>query len=1068
MAAKKGKTIVVKIKDSAGASGGGGAGSPSPGISTRQIHGGGGGQVPVQDSKPPEQEKKQSQLAAYQQRAAAAQQQYQQQKEERFRAAQEAKERVSQKTTTGVYERGGAVIRETRGDFATLQRLKAQQPGSAVVQTQSGEYVLIKSQGLNLGQESTLATINENIQREGGQPYSPTEKKQPGGGTLYIRQIKDSVATSEPVPPEDSGPVISQSDFLIDKSRPTKYTAKVGEGSVLVEQGALYQVGLSDTLGPGTPKQYQKTRLLSAREQAELISRGEAEPFFIGAKGADIVAYEKIGKDEEPQVFPITYTTEEGKEIVTITGKSPGAEYNIYQKPTEQQKVSLSPGASKIEANKIFPFPLEAQQKTESGLLLSPYLGSSLIAGAVPAVQLLKNIGFFPEQKAREEFKPEELGTTQEEIIKRGPGTYEVKGGTLRVEETPTSYDIQFIPKPPEPLQIVQAGFKSLFTPEKYKIAKGDVSGAAKDIIVGTGRGAFETGAFFASAGAGAVQIIKTKDLTAGEKVLAESQRKSNIMFGQPGLGGEVLSGRVAPTSGEYNVGQLLVPAYLLKGILGIKDVLAARSPTKTFSVSKSKTMEWKSSEASIAWARGGKPTGLKKGEKPAWESSKSSVDWAKSTKIQTQTKGVPESQIYPTKVASEPIEVQGVKYQSFKSQLNPETPYVTSVKLGESRTTMVSSQLGKGSGRLLKPSEITSFIKEPKPKQSPTDFTHLTAIPLGKTTKTSTYYGGERSLPVGRPPPPPPDEPIQFTGKKITADEMDKFLSKGGTRFDTEFISKTLSKGSPIKSITSKPKDFKPLKLKLMQQEKITLKQEPKITLMPATETKIKLGISKNVLVIRKGKTILDTIEKSPTKTTPFLSLIPLTTSKAEQKQEQKTIVTPRLQQKQQQLSMPKTKQQLKQSIIVTPTIKQKQPQGVMVVPRLRQPVISRSIQKQEPKKTPLIVPLQTQPQIPQQILKEEFPKPPPALLFGPARPPKKPKQSKQESKSAFDWKGNVPEFQIEGVYKKYDIIYGTKRVEKLSRQEQFGKPKRRAKEKTDLLGFPKTKKAKSSKWAF
>src|SRR3972149_6026097 len=196
MAAKKGKTIVVKIKDSAGASGGGGAGSTSPGISTRQIHGGGGGQVPVQDSKPPEQEKKQSQLAAYQQRAAAA-----------------------------------------------------QQPGSAVVQTQSGEYVLIKSQGLNLGQESTLATINENIQREGGQPYSPTEKKQPGGGTLYIRQIKDSVATSEPVPPEDSGTVISQSDFLIDKSRPTKYTAKVGEGSVLVEKGALYQIGLSDSMG---------------------------------------------------------------------------------------------------------------------------------------------------------------------------------------------------------------------------------------------------------------------------------------------------------------------------------------------------------------------------------------------------------------------------------------------------------------------------------------------------------------------------------------------------------------------------------------------------------------------------------------------------------------------------------------------------------------------------------------------------------------------------------------------------------------------------------------------------
>src|SRR3989304_5459863 len=333
MAAKKGKTIVVKIKDSAGASGGGGVGSPSPGISTRQIHGGGGGRVPVQDSKPPEQEKKISQQAEFRQRAIAAQQQRQQEEEKVRRSEQERyKAERAPKTTTGVYEKGGAVIRETRGDFATLQRLKAQQPGSAVVQTQSGEYVLIKSQGLNLGQESTLATINENIQREGGQPYSPTEKKQPGGGTLYIRQIKDSVATSEPVPPEDSGPVISQSDFLIDKSRPTKYTAKVGEGSVLVEQGALYQVGLSDTLGPGTTKPYQKTRLKSAREQAEDITRGDEEPYFIGAKGADIVAYEKIGKEEEPQVFPITYTTEEGKEIVTITGASKGTEFKIYGK----------------------------------------------------------------------------------------------------------------------------------------------------------------------------------------------------------------------------------------------------------------------------------------------------------------------------------------------------------------------------------------------------------------------------------------------------------------------------------------------------------------------------------------------------------------------------------------------------------------------------------------------------------------------------------------------------------------------------------------------------------------
>src|SRR3990167_4716263 len=231
----KPKTIKVKISDSAKASAGGGAGSAAPGIRARRSDGGGGGQMSPQESKPPEVEKKQSQLAAYQQRAAAAQQQYQQQKEAGIRAAQEAKERISQKTTTGVYEKGGAVIRETKGDYQTLQKLKKQQPGSAVVQTASGEYVLIKSTGLNLGQESTLAKVNENIQREGGTPYSPTEKKLPDGGTLYIRQIKDSVAVGEPVKELPSEQYVQTSP--LDLGRPTKYTADVGSSFLTMEQG---------------------------------------------------------------------------------------------------------------------------------------------------------------------------------------------------------------------------------------------------------------------------------------------------------------------------------------------------------------------------------------------------------------------------------------------------------------------------------------------------------------------------------------------------------------------------------------------------------------------------------------------------------------------------------------------------------------------------------------------------------------------------------------------------------------------------------------------------------------
>src|SRR3990167_4260716 len=238
----KPKTIKVKLSDSAKGSAGGAAGSPSPGIRARS-DGGGGGRfvpaqtVPAQTVQEQKKEEQQSQLGAYQQRAAVAQQQYQQQREAGIREAQEAKERVSQKTTTGVYEKGGAVIRETRTKTkdpvqskAELDRLQKQQPGSVVVQKASGEYVLIKSTGLNLSNEATLSKVNENIQREGGSGYSPTRVPQTGGGFLNIATMKDTVRTSEPEPPKDGRP-ITHSYFFIDKYRPTKNTTKNGEGA---------------------------------------------------------------------------------------------------------------------------------------------------------------------------------------------------------------------------------------------------------------------------------------------------------------------------------------------------------------------------------------------------------------------------------------------------------------------------------------------------------------------------------------------------------------------------------------------------------------------------------------------------------------------------------------------------------------------------------------------------------------------------------------------------------------------------------------------------------------------
>ena len=130
-------------------------------------------------------------------------------------------------------------------------------------------------------------------------------------------------------------------------------------------------------------------------------------------------------------------------------------------------------------------------------------------------------------------------------------------------------------------------------------------------------------------------------------------------------------------------------------------------------------------------------------------------------------------------------------------------------------------------------------------------------------------------------------------------------------------------------------------------------------------------------------------------------------------------------------------------------------------LVTRQKQVIVPRLTTKQITKQKEIEVP-----RIPkEEIIKERFPKIP---FFVLPQPRKKEKKEPTEPKSAFSWKGNVPEFQIEGVYKKYDIIYGEKRIAKLLKEERFGKPKRKAKKQYDILGFPKTKKAKSSKWAF
>jgi len=905
--AAKGKTIKVKISDGVKASAGGGAGSAAPGIRPTRHDGGGGGQVPPQESKPTEVEKKQSQLGAYQQRAAAAQQQYQQQKEAGIRESQEAKERVSQKTTTGVYEKGGAVIRETKGDYQTLQKLKAQQPGSAVVQTQSGEYVLIKSQGLNLGNESTLAKVNENIQREGGTPYSPTEKKLPDGGTLYIRQIKDSVAVGEPVKELPSEQYVQTSP--LDLGRPTKYTADVGSSFLTMEQGIDYKVKLSDSMGGITPTGYQKTRAKSAREQAEEMTRGESPLGFIGPTTALVKQREEqalVEQGAEGQVFPITYTTEEGKPLVTITGKSEGAEYNIYQKPTEQQKVSLTPSESKIEANKIFPFPLEAQPgKWDAGdiakktyIALGIDLAKESLQFGVPQYTkpIKENL-----QKYRAEVpidilaEPERYGEIPE-LLK-----------TKEFQVSAAAYaSTLFIPGKKFPkLPSVRQGAK-VKQVEKKLMEPGIVGGREK-------------------LGEGTYLISKGTELKPAEVPLTLVKFKEK---GKPSVT-EIIPERKTLSPSEINIQGSLFPGFV-----------------KSLEVKKIGQYQYKSAQPSISarkeYARGVVTGGIK----PLAEGRKAPL----SAILKGKSEILKKSAQAPRSVYAQ------TQAEKFRPPLNPNVPKQTNYNLGlrqfDYGETVIAPKVGAG--------------------QAARGFT---------PQQTETLKG------------------MLKTEARLEEKTKQDFL---GTINAPVFLEAQAAESQVISyPLGTTPKQITRLKGGTVQKEETLVGQ------------KLTAG--------QQGKLMTEQASK----------LLERTTQKTQLKSIQKTELLPRL--------------------ITRPLITQRS--KLVVVPKL--------IQKQQTKLKTIQVP--RIPFVPETKLK--IPRIP---FFVLPQLRKKQRKETKETKSAFDWKGNVPEFQIEGVYKKYDIIYGEKRIAKLLKEERFGKPKRRAKEKTDILGFPKTKKAKSSKWAF
>ncbi len=119
---------------------------------------------------------------------------------------------------------------------------------------------------------------------------------------------------------------------------------------------------------------FEKTRAASYREQAEMITRGEIDNFFIGADRLNNITagpvreQERISTEQQKiktGIFPSIYSDEKGKEIFTITGQSKDSKFSYTIRDKEKEKdlnKFLSGSDSKPDTNEIFPFPLQATQ----------------------------------------------------------------------------------------------------------------------------------------------------------------------------------------------------------------------------------------------------------------------------------------------------------------------------------------------------------------------------------------------------------------------------------------------------------------------------------------------------------------------------------------------------------------------------------------------------------------------------------------------------------------------------------------------------------------------------------
>lgn len=917
-------------------------------------------------------------------RQAAAQKQRDEQLQSQRAAEQEKEEQTQkQKTTTGVYEKGGAVIQETRGDFETLKRLEKQQPGSAVVQDASGEYVLISSQGLNLQQQSTLETINRNIETEGGSGYTPTRIPKSGGGFLEIRQIKDSVSVSEPVPSE--GGEITGTRFKgLVPGRPTKYKVVVGEGSVIAEQPSY-----AYTLNIGQPVTPRPT--------------------------------------EDVEVFPITYYTDKGEELVIITGKSPGAEYSIYG-PGKDYFIEFKEPEDQIGIPEILPgtAPLGP---AGSGLLISTE----------------KESGIIPKPYGPPT-KPERQGPPRltDFLIETGKQTLISEGARIAKES------LQFgVPQQTKPIKAQLTKYEKpvpadiLFQPERY----GDIPSK------------LSKPGFIVSVAALAATYVYPTRVPRLQRFIPPSPFKGTqvrMLESQFLKEPRVISGAEKLTSKTYVIG---------KGTEEVRSIPVSPKLESKLQVTR------KGSKVSAAYPKEPAKVIIPKPSQPA-VIPLTVVEFGAKKPFVEEIRPIKEKSQIPSTVPQEVV---------IRGQLKPSTikalgakriaPYTYTTQLETARAKTVYQKM-VGGGKLV---PIAKSTKAP-----------IKDILRGKSEQLRPTYDIITTKKVKSP-----EGPVFGVGtrstitKPITIYAMSKaerkFTSAGeAKKFRGYILPKGYGPRREPGDLLRVGKPMKPLDLSPDTSQKITpgglararaLTETPSASLLKMVEAKAKPEVD---ILFAKPQSLgyrltpIETLEQGITYPPGEKASViqgpelktgekTLTAQVQEPSIKQTSLIGQKLEARSQtkQLLTPLTKEKLKERAITIQTPISKTKPSLALTPKLRTAQTPRLKQRQVFKQ-------EIVPKIPVEKIPRLRPPKIPVFILPDVR--KKTRKEPSEPKSAFDWKGNVPEFKIEGVYKKYDIIYGEKRIAKTLREERYGKRKRRVKKKTDILGFPKTKKAKSN----